>query len=145
MAKCSRPVGAAPIFLAFIAATVFSCAGTAAWAQAKSVPGAIGAAPAGPLAADSARGLLKWIYSLRSQSGRRVLSGQDIGYADGPQGYYDWVFALHERTGKWPAIIGTDYDRQCPPRRVFPGNCCSQCVPPFGTIASYAFVPIYDL
>ena len=36
-------------------------------------------------------------------------SGQDIGHADGPQGYYDYVLGLHERTGKWPAIIGTDY------------------------------------
>jgi simple sugar transport system substrate-binding protein len=43
------------------------------------------------------------------RSERRVLSGQDIGHLDGPQGYYNYVFGLHERTGKWPALIGSDY------------------------------------
>jgi simple sugar transport system substrate-binding protein len=107
MTKSSRPVSAMPILLVVIATIVSSCAGFPAFAQA--TLGAKGTVPADPLAIDNARELLKWMYSLPSQSSRRVLSGQDIGHADGPQGYYDYVLGLHERTGKWPAIIGTDY------------------------------------
>ena len=65
--------------------------------------------PADPQATENARALLRWIYSLPTRSERKVLSGQDMGYADGPQGYYNYIFGLHERTGKWPALIGTDY------------------------------------
>jgi basic membrane lipoprotein Med (substrate-binding protein (PBP1-ABC) superfamily) len=66
-------------------------------------------APADPLATENARALLEWLYSLPARREKRVLSGQDIGHLDGPQGYYDYVLGLHQRVGKWPALIGTDY------------------------------------
>lgn len=96
------------ILLVSIVLFVSSRSGSPAIAAEKLVAAA-DTATADPEATENARSLLKWIYSLPSQTGRKVLSGQDIGHADGPQGYYDYVFGLHERTGKWPAIIGTDY------------------------------------
>ena len=105
----NRSAAAIAILLAGMVSILSACTGSPA--AATTPPPAVGSdtAPADPLATENARALLEWIYSLSSRSERKVLSGQDIGSLDGPQGYYDYVLGLHERTGKWPAMIGTEY------------------------------------
>lgn len=53
--------------------------------------------------------LLKWFYSLPAREENRVVSGQEIGSLDAPQGYYDYVMGLHRRIGQKPAMISIDY------------------------------------
>jgi beta-mannanase len=105
----SCPASALVILIAGIVSIVSGCTGSPAISTVPQAPGAAETAPADPQATENARALLEWIYSLPSRSGRKVLSGQDIGHLDGPQGYYNYVLGLRERTGKWPAMIGTDY------------------------------------
>jgi mannan endo-1,4-beta-mannosidase len=62
-----------------------------------------------PQAIDNAKSLLRWLYTLPDKPGKRVLSGQEIGCYDGPQGYYDYAGGIERRTGKLPALIETDY------------------------------------
>ncbi len=105
----TRAAAAIAVLLTGIVSILSGCTGSLA--AAKTPPAPVGAdrAPTDPLATENARALLDWIYSLSTRSERKVLSGQDIGSLDGPQGYYDYVLGLYERTGKWPAMIGTDY------------------------------------
>jgi len=47
--------------------------------------------------------LLDWFYSFSAGESNRVLSGQEIGSLDAPQGYYDYVTGLYRRIGQRPA------------------------------------------
>lgn len=102
-----RPAGA--ITLLFAGVMAMGLAWICLPAAAQPAPGRSGAGTSDPRAIPNACALLEWLRALPSKRERRVLSGQDIGAADGPQGYNDYVLALRERTGKWPAMIGTDY------------------------------------
>lgn len=62
-----------------------------------------------PQAIENAKSLLRWLSTLPDKPGRRVLSGQEIGGYDAPQGYYDYAEGIERRTGKLPAVIETDY------------------------------------
>lgn len=105
----NRLAKAIAILFAGIVWTASSCTGIPAVPPASPAENDGTTAPVDPQATENARELLEYIRLLPMRSERKVLSGQDIGHLDGPQGYYDYVFGLHERTGKWPALIGADY------------------------------------
>ncbi len=65
--------------------------------------------PSDTSAIPAASELLDWFYSLSARDVNRVVSGQEIGSLDAPQGYYDYVTGLYRRIGQRPAMISVDY------------------------------------
>jgi beta-mannanase len=74
--------------------------------------------PANPNASEDTRKVLSYIASLPDRPDKRVISGQHLShgyYYDSNyvletfKAYDDYVVALHDSTGKWPALIGLDY------------------------------------
>jgi mannan endo-1,4-beta-mannosidase len=80
--------------------------------------------PANPNASDDAKKVLSYTASLPNRPGRRVISGQHLGYRirDAARGYDDYVVALYEATGKWVGMIGLDYGLGCTADEISAGN-----------------------
>lgn len=64
---------------------------------------------ADPETINNARNLLERLYTLPDRDEKRVISGQDVGSIDAPEGNDRFILALQGKTGKLPAMIGTDY------------------------------------
>jgi mannan endo-1,4-beta-mannosidase len=68
------------------------------------------AGPANPNASDDAKKILNYITSLSDKADGKVISGQFAGWGnDLPNQYQKDVTALNSGTGKWVALIGTDW------------------------------------
>ncbi len=65
------------------------------------------AEPANPRANAKARAILNYFESLEARKEKRFLSGQFTSFGAGTN--LRLMEAVHERTGHWPAIMGTDY------------------------------------
>ena len=65
---------------------------------------------ANPDASSDAKAILNYMVSLPDRSDKRVISGQFMGYAGQiSSGYQTEIVALHTKTGKWVAMVGTDF------------------------------------
>jgi len=64
-------------------------------------------APANAQVNPRARAVLKYFQSLEGRSDKRLLSGQFSSF--GNRANLDLLTEIHDRTGKWPAILGVDY------------------------------------
>lgn len=70
------------------------------------------AAPANPNTSLDTRKVLNYLGCLPRRSENRVISGHFIRAAErAPAGYRDFVVRLHSQTGKWVAMIGSDYTK----------------------------------
>jgi mannan endo-1,4-beta-mannosidase len=63
--------------------------------------------PANPNANPKARAILNYLHSLGARQDKRLVSGQFIGFGRGTNLHL--MHEIHERTGQWPALLGTDY------------------------------------
>ncbi len=69
--------------------------------------GAAGQPPANPHADARARAVLAFIQGLEARQDHRMLSGQFTNF--GQNASLELPDAIHEQTGRWPAMIGVDY------------------------------------
>ncbi|MGH7973715.1 MAG: glycosyl hydrolase, partial [Limisphaerales bacterium] len=63
--------------------------------------------PANPNANPKARAILNYLQALGARPDKRLVSGQFAGF--GPGTNLRLMDQIHERTGQWPALMGTDY------------------------------------
>jgi mannan endo-1,4-beta-mannosidase len=63
--------------------------------------------PANPKASLGARAVLNYLDALGSRNDRRLLSGQFTDFGRGAG--LNVLNEIHQRTGKWPALMGVDY------------------------------------
>lgn len=63
--------------------------------------------PANPNANAKARAILNYLQNLGARPDKRLVSGQFTGF--GPGTSLRLMDQIHERTGQWPALMGTDY------------------------------------
>src|SRR5262249_62316332 len=72
--------------------------------------------PANPKASPKARAILNYLQGLGARQDKRFLSGQFTGFGTGAS--LRLMDEIHERTGQWLALVGTDYPDL--PRRTVP-------------------------
>lgn len=63
--------------------------------------------PANPNSNAQAKAVLEYFQSLEGRSGKRLLSGQFSNFGD--RANLHQLSDIHDKTGHWPAIFGTDY------------------------------------
>jgi len=63
--------------------------------------------PANPNASPKVRAILNYLQGLGARPDKRLVSGQFTGF--GPGTSLQLLQLIHERTGPWPALMGTDY------------------------------------
>jgi len=63
--------------------------------------------PANPKANAKARTILNYFQSLGEREDKRLVSGQFTGFGRGTS--LQLMNEIHQRTGQWPALMGTDY------------------------------------
>lgn len=81
------------------------CAALALWLVR---PQASASEPANPQASPATRRVLDYFHELSARKeGRRILSGQFSDFGHGAN--LRIMEQIHERTGRWPALIGVDY------------------------------------
>jgi mannan endo-1,4-beta-mannosidase len=68
---------------------------------------AIALEPANPKADAKAKAILNYLQSLSARQDKRLVSGQFVGFGRGTS--LRLMDQIHERTGHWPALMGTDY------------------------------------
>jgi len=67
----------------------------------------LAAEPANPKARRDARAVLDYFYSLSNRTNHQILSGQFTDF--GQRANVRIMAQIHEKTGHWPAILGSDY------------------------------------
>ena len=63
--------------------------------------------PANPNANAKTRAILNYLQGLSARTDKRLLSGQFTGFGRGTTLHL--MEEIHDRTGQWPALMGTDY------------------------------------
>ena len=63
--------------------------------------------PANPNANSKSRAILNYLQSLGARTDKRLVSGQFTGF--GPGTTLRLMDEIHDQTGQWPALMGTDY------------------------------------
>jgi len=63
--------------------------------------------PANPKANAKARAILNYLQSLSARQDKRLVSGQFVGFGRGTT--LRQLEQIHDQTGQWPALMGTDY------------------------------------
>ena len=63
--------------------------------------------PANPNANAKAKAILNYLQGLSARQDKRLVSGQFVGFGRGTS--LRLMDQIHERTGQWPALMGTDY------------------------------------
>jgi hypothetical protein len=63
--------------------------------------------PANPDANPKARAIFHYLQGLSQRTGKRLVSGQFTGFGRGTS--LRVTDKIHDQTGQWPALMGTDY------------------------------------